>query len=140
VGRGPVLVTAPAVHPLLLEKLSTTAAAHGIAFQRLAMSRSSGTDADAFAYSEAGIPTVLLCVPIKYMHTTVEAAHKADIAASVDLLCHFILGLNLEELEAEGVFGLTYSVGSSSRGAVRSAARYRSTHRLRRNEPCGGSR
>jgi putative aminopeptidase FrvX len=109
VGLGPVLVTAPSVHPLLLQRLAATGRARGIPFQRVAMSRSTGTDADAFAYAGAGIPTVLLCVPIKYMHTTVEAAHKEDIAAAVELLYYFIRSLDLAELEADGLFGSSYS-------------------------------
>jgi putative aminopeptidase FrvX len=113
VGRGPVLPTAPSIHPLLLQKLVGVADARRIAFQRTAMSRSTGTDADAFAWSRSGIPTVLACVPIKYMHTTVEAAHKADIADTIDLLYHFILSLNFEELERTGLFGSSYQVGTA---------------------------
>ncbi|HEX8489809.1 MAG TPA: M20/M25/M40 family metallo-hydrolase [Chthoniobacterales bacterium] len=119
VGLGPALVTAPSVHPLLLKRLVATARTHGIPFQRAAMSRSTGTDADAFAYAGEGIPTALLCVPIKYMHTTVEAAHKEDIAASVELLYHFIRFLDLEELEADGLFGASYTARSD---ALRRAA------------------
>jgi putative aminopeptidase FrvX len=110
VGKGPVLVTAPAIHPLLLEKLAEIAGSQHIEFQRLAMARSTGTDADAFAYSGSGIPTVLICIPIKYMHTTAEAAAKADVAAAIELIYHFILALNFEELETEGLFGSSYSV------------------------------
>jgi putative aminopeptidase FrvX len=118
VGLGPVLVTAPSVHPLLLKRLVITARAHGIPFQRSAMSRSTGTDADAFAYAGAGIPTVLVCIPIKYMHTTVETAHKNDIFASVKLLYHFIRALDLGELEADGLFGSAYSVDTARRASV----------------------
>ena len=115
VGRGPVLPTAPSIHPLLLEKLVRVADERQIAFQRIAMSRSTGTDADAFAWSGSGIPTVLACVPIKYMHTTVESADKADVATTIDLLYHFILSLNFDELETNGLFGSAYSVGTSDR-------------------------
>jgi putative aminopeptidase FrvX len=114
VGLGPVLVTAPSIHPLLLKRLVATARTHGIPFQRLAMSRSTGTDADAFAYAGAGIPTALMCVPLKYMHTTVEAANRQDIAASVELLYHFIQSLDLAELEADGLFGSSYSANTAA--------------------------
>jgi putative aminopeptidase FrvX len=113
VGRGPVLPTAPSIHPLLLEKLMAAARERRIDFQRTAMARSTGTDADAFAYSRAGIPTGLVCVPIKYMHTTVETAHKSDVAAAIELLHHFLLSLNFDELEAEGLFGSAYSLDAS---------------------------
>jgi hypothetical protein len=42
------------------------------------------------------------------MHTTVEAAHKADIAATIDLFYHFILSLDFAELERERLFGSSY--------------------------------
>jgi putative aminopeptidase FrvX len=136
VGRGPILPTAPSIHPLLLEKLIGIANKRQIAFQRTAMSRSTGTDADAFAWSGSGVPTVLACVPIKYMHTTVEAAHKADIAATIDLLYHFILSLNFEELETAGLFGSSYSVGTSGRsGSNGFAESDREAFRVRGQRP-----
>jgi putative aminopeptidase FrvX len=115
VGRGPVIPIAPSIHPELFEKLTAIARDRGIPFQRVAMSRSTGTDADAFAYCGAGVPTVLACVPIKYMHTTVEAADKADIAATIDLFYHFILSLDFDELERERLFGASYLSGMSGR-------------------------
>src|SRR5947209_10074393 len=114
VGRGPVLPIAPSVHPMLLEKLMATARDHELPFQRIAMSRSTGTDADAFAYCGSGIPTVLACVPIRYMHTTVESADKSDLATTIELLCHFILSLNFEELTTDGLFGNSYPVGAAN--------------------------
>jgi putative aminopeptidase FrvX len=110
VGRGPVVPTAPPIHPVLLEKFLAVAAAQRIDVQRLAMSGSTGTDADAFAYSGSGVPTLLACVPIKYMHTTVECAHKADLSATIDLLYHFIVTLDFDELERADVFGRSYPV------------------------------
>jgi putative aminopeptidase FrvX len=128
VGLGPVLVTAPSIHPLLLKRLVGTARSNGIAFQRAAMSRSTGTDADAFAYAGAGIPTALLCVPLKYMHTTVEAAHKEDIAGSVQLLYHFIRSLDLEQLEDEGLFGDSYTAATAAHPAAKSAYQQEARH------------
>jgi putative aminopeptidase FrvX len=115
VGRGPVLPTAPSIHPLLLEKLMAVARDRRITFQRTAMPRSTGTDADAFAYSRAGIPTGLVCLPLKYMHTTVETVHKSDVADTIELLFHFLLSLNFDELEAEGLFGSSYSIDAAKR-------------------------
>jgi putative aminopeptidase FrvX len=57
-----------------------------IPFQRQASSRSTGTDTDAFAYSKEGVPSVLISLPLKYMHTTVEMAHKDDIKDVVLLM------------------------------------------------------
>ena len=78
-GNGPCLTYAPAVHNKLLKLVMDTADNHKIPFQRSASSRSTGTDTDAFAYSNGGVPSVLISLPLRYMHTTVEMAHKSDI-------------------------------------------------------------
>jgi putative aminopeptidase FrvX len=56
-----------------------TAEEKEIPFQREASSRITGTDTDAFAYSNGGVPSVLISLPLRYMHTTVEMAHIDDI-------------------------------------------------------------
>ena len=78
-GDGPVLTYAPAVHNKLLQLVIKAAEKNEIPFQRSAASRSTGTDTDAFAYSNHGVPSALISLPLKYMHTTVEMAHKDDI-------------------------------------------------------------
>nr|MBS0038248.1 M42 family metallopeptidase [Saprospiraceae bacterium] len=78
-GKGPTVTYAPAVHSKLIELVARVAEKNKIPFQREASSRSTGTDTDAFAYSNGGIPSVLLSLPLRYMHTTVEMAHREDI-------------------------------------------------------------
>ena len=78
-GAGPVLTYAPAVHNKLLQLIIDAAEKSKIPFQRSAASRSTGTDTDAFAYSNQGVASALISLPLKYMHTTVEMAHKEDI-------------------------------------------------------------
>lgn len=90
-GQGPALTYAPAVHNKLLQQVIDTAEAKKIAFQRQASSRSTGTDTDAFAYSNKGVPSVLISLPLRYMHTTVEMAHKDDIQAVIDLIYETLL-------------------------------------------------
>lgn len=85
-GKGPVLTYAPAVHYNVLNKIIEVAEANDIPFQRAASSRSTGTDTDAFAYSRDGIPSALISLALKYMHTTVEMAHKDDIHNLVELM------------------------------------------------------
>jgi putative aminopeptidase FrvX len=51
-----------------------------------ASSRSTGTDTDAFAYSNGGVPSALISLPLKYMHTTVEMAHKSDVENVIKLI------------------------------------------------------
>ncbi len=92
-GSGPVLAYGPAVHNNLLKMLIKTAEKSKIPFQRLASSRSTGTDTDAFAYSNDGVPSALISLPLKYMHTTVETAHKDDIDKVIQLMYEFVCQL-----------------------------------------------
>lgn len=78
-GRGPSLTYAPAVHNKLLELIIDTAEEKEIPFQRQASSRVTGTDTDAFAYSNGGVVSALISLPLRYMHTTVEMAAKEDV-------------------------------------------------------------
>jgi putative aminopeptidase FrvX len=78
-GEGPALTYAPPVHRKLLQLLEETAIKNKIPFQRQASSRTTGTDTDAFAYANGGIPSALISIPLKYMHTTVEMANFDDV-------------------------------------------------------------
>jgi putative aminopeptidase FrvX len=89
-GKGPVLTYAPAVHHRLLGMLIETAEKYKIPFQRSASSRITGTDTDAFAYSNGGVPSALISLPLKYMHTTVEMAHFEDIEHIIQLFVRFL--------------------------------------------------
>lgn len=64
-----------------------------IPFQRAAASRSTGTDTDAFAYSNEGVASALISLPLKYMHTTVETVHEADIENVTQLIYQFLTKL-----------------------------------------------
>lgn len=85
-GKGPVLSYAPAVQNNLLRLIIQTAEKQKISFQRLASSRSTGTDTDAFAYSAEGVPSALISLPLRYMHTTNETVHKEDIENVIQLM------------------------------------------------------
>jgi putative aminopeptidase FrvX len=85
-GKGPVLTYGPAVQTNLLNLVIDAANEAKIPFQRQSVSRATGTDTDAFAYSNVGVPSVLISTPIRYMHTTVEMAHKDDVANGVKLI------------------------------------------------------
>lgn len=92
-GKGPVLTYGPAVQNNLLRMIINTAEKHKIPFQRAAVSRSTGTDTDGFAYSGEGVPSALISLPLKYMHTTVETVSKDDVELVIDLMYHFVVGL-----------------------------------------------
>lgn len=78
-GLGPVLAYGPAVQMNLLSLLKEVADKNQIPYQKSAHSRSTGTDTDAFAYSNEGTPSALISLPLRYMHTTVELVHKEDV-------------------------------------------------------------
>ena len=85
-GKGPVLSYGPSVHNNLLKLLINAAEKNKIPFQRLAASRSTGTDTDAFAYSGKGVASALISMPLRYMHTTVEMCAKSDIENVITLI------------------------------------------------------
>jgi putative aminopeptidase FrvX len=85
-GKGAVLTWGPAVQNNLLHLLHETAKKKKIAYQRAAVSRSTGTDTDSFAYSAHGVASALISLPLKYMHTTVEMVHEKDVESCIDLM------------------------------------------------------
>jgi putative aminopeptidase FrvX len=92
-GRGPSLSYAPAVHNKLLALVEKVAADKKIPIQWRALSRSTGTDTDSFAYSNDGCPSVLISIPLRYMHTTVEMLHHDDIESTIRLMYETLLTL-----------------------------------------------
>lgn len=90
-GKGPVVSYAPAVQNNLNKLLIETAQKAAIPFQRQASSRSTGTDTDAFAYSNEGVPSALISLPLRYMHTTVEMIHKEDVDNVIRLIYEVLL-------------------------------------------------
>lgn len=85
-GDGPVLTYGPAVQNNLLKLIIDSAEEHKIPFQRAAASRATGTDTDAFAYSNEGVPSALISLPLRYMHTTVEMCRKEDVENTIRLI------------------------------------------------------
>ncbi|WMJ71648.1 M42 family metallopeptidase [Cytophagaceae bacterium ABcell3] len=92
-GKGPVLTYGPAVQNNLLNMVIDVAEKKSIPFQRASASRATGTDTDAFAYSNAGVASALISLPLKYMHTTVETASKEDVENVIKLMYEFLVQL-----------------------------------------------
>ena len=90
-GKGPSLTYGPAVHNKLLGLVQSVASKKKIPVQLHAVSRSTGTDTDSFAYSNDGCPSVLISIPLRYMHTTVEMLHKDDIENTIKLMYETLL-------------------------------------------------
>lgn len=92
-GKGPSLSYGPAVHNKLLQLVSDVAEKVNIPVQLRAVSRSTGTDTDSFAYANDGCPSVLISIPLRYMHTTVEMLHRNDIEQTIQLMYETLLTL-----------------------------------------------
>lgn len=97
IGKGPVVTYAPAVQNNLRELILNTATEKNIPFQRLASSRVTGTDTDAFAYSNGGVASALISLPLRYMHTTVEMVHREDVENVIKLIYETLLKIENEE-------------------------------------------
>lgn len=96
-GKGPVITYAPAVQNNLRELILDTAEKNKIPFQRMASSRVTGTDTDAFAYSNGGVASALISLPLRYMHTTVEMVHKEDVENVIRLIYETLLKMKNED-------------------------------------------
>jgi len=92
-GKGPVIAFAPAVQQKLRDLITETAEANKIPFQRSALSRATGTDTDAFAYSNGGVASALISLPLRYMHTTVEMVHRDDVENVIKMIYETLLNI-----------------------------------------------
>jgi putative aminopeptidase FrvX len=88
-GSGAVIARGTALHPRVFELLHDAAEQEQIPFTVESIGRQTGTDADALHISRAGIPTGLVSVPIRYMHSPVELAAVEDIDAAARLIAAF---------------------------------------------------
>jgi putative aminopeptidase FrvX len=95
-GKGPSPTYGPAVHNKLLTLVQEVAQKNEIPIQMRAVSRSTGTDTDSFAYANDGCPSVLISIPLRYMHTTVEMLHKNDIDNTIRLMYETLMTLSPE--------------------------------------------
>ena len=84
-GKGAAIMSAPSIQKNLFKFIVDTAKKYKIPYQITTSGRSSGTNADAYAYPH-GIPTGLIEMGMRYMHTTVETVHKEDVKSAIDLL------------------------------------------------------
>lgn len=96
-GGGPSLTHGTANHPLVVKRLLETAAAGKIPIQHEASSRFTGTDTDRIFHSRAGVPSALVSLPLRCMHSVVETAHLDDVGHTIELLAAFVLALKEQE-------------------------------------------
>jgi endoglucanase len=95
-GSGPVLTRGSIVNQRLFELLLATARAEKIPFTVEAAARSTGTDADAVHLSRGGVPTAVVSIPIRYMHSPVELVQLDDVHAAARLIAAAALTLDEE--------------------------------------------
>lgn len=89
-GSGVVITVGPNIHPAISEKLKEIAKKNDIKFNVEASGGDTGTDAWAIQVAGGGIPTGLLSIPLKYMHTSVETMCLDDFSALVSLINKFL--------------------------------------------------
>lgn len=93
-GKGPGIAMGPNIHPQVYERLVATADDMEIPWQTDPCPGATGTDAWALQIVREGIPTALLSIPLRYMHTSVETLAIRDIERTARLLAAFIVGLD----------------------------------------------
>lgn len=93
-GKGPTVTHGASNHPLLLERLVKTAQKSKLNLQHEAAGRRTGTNTDSIYQTRDGIPTALVSLPLRYMHSPVETADLDDVKAVADLICAFINSLS----------------------------------------------
>jgi endoglucanase len=89
-GKGPTITHGGAVHPLVATRCLEVAKEAKIKIQHEASSNFTGTDTDVIYCSREGVPSALISLPLRYMHSVVETVDYRDIVATVDLLVAFV--------------------------------------------------
>jgi putative aminopeptidase FrvX len=95
-GSGAVITRGSTLDPLVFELLHEAGEAEGIPFTVTASARSTGTDADAFHIARAGIPSGVVSVPLRYMHSAVEMVQLDDVENTARLIAAFARRLSAD--------------------------------------------
>lgn len=96
-GSGPTVQHGGANHPALVSLIEETAGKREIEIQHEATSIRTGTDTDSIFYQRTGIPSALVSVPIRYMHSPVETASLQDVAQLIELMAESILAMKPDQ-------------------------------------------
>jgi endoglucanase len=95
-GSGPVLCRGSTLHPAIFELMHETATHLEMPFTVEASGRNTGTDADAVHLSRGGVPTGLVSIPLRYMHSPVELVALSDVHACARLIAATALALDAD--------------------------------------------
>jgi putative aminopeptidase FrvX len=88
-GTGPVIQRGSTLDPTVFELIQAAAEAEGIPYTLAASARYTGTDADAFHRSRGGIPSAVVSIPLRYMHSPVEMVQLDDVENAAKLIAAF---------------------------------------------------
>lgn len=92
-GEGPAIQHGGANHPRIVEYIEEISEQKEITIQHEATSIRTGTDTDSIFYQKTGIPSALISLPLRYMHSPVETASLADVEALISLMMESVLSL-----------------------------------------------
>ena len=93
-GKGPIIARGANINPTVFRLLCEAAESAEVPHQFDGEPRATGTDANAIQLARGGKAAALVSVPLRYMHTPVEALALADVEAAIELLAAFVLGLD----------------------------------------------
>jgi len=96
-GGGPSLTHGGANHPLVVERLQKVAKAKRIPIQHEAAGRFTGTDTDKIFTVREGVPSALVSLPLRCMHSVVETADLGDVQHTINLMAGFVLSLRAKD-------------------------------------------
>jgi len=97
-GGGPTVTHGTASHPLVVERLIEVAKSKKIPLQHEASSRFTGTDTDSIYHSRDGVPSALVSIPLRCMHSVVETVDFQDIETTTGLMAGFVESLKAKDL------------------------------------------
>ena len=98
-GKGPGITLGGNIHPGLRKEITEVAKRYNIPFQMELCAGGTGTDARAIQITREGIPSLVLSIPLRYMHTSVEVIDMIDVKNTAQLLAFFIASISNENLE-----------------------------------------
>tara|TARA_R110000850_G_scaffold111081_4_gene224530 strand:+ start:1663 stop:2742 length:1080 start_codon:yes stop_codon:yes gene_type:complete len=96
-GGGPSVTHGTANHPLIVERLIALAKEREMPIQHEASSRFTGTDTDSIFHQRGGIPSALISLPLRYMHSIVEMADFNDVENVIELMTAFVQSIAADE-------------------------------------------
>ncbi|MGO1368771.1 MAG: M42 family metallopeptidase [Senegalia sp. (in: firmicutes)] len=98
-GKGPAVTLGGNIHPNLRKKIISVAKENNIPYQTEIDPGPTGTDGRSIQISRCGVPTLVISIPLRYMHTSVETINMDDVINSAKLIARFISEITSENLE-----------------------------------------